>query len=233
MQTPIETKRFIINKIDNLTIYLTELKNTSSTLNDEDPYDPYGAAKYIIIVVLFYGFVITFFIASQVNSQKRATDDVDGVDAEKILGNMQNEIFEREVLQKLSNREHREKAWNIYLEGHPTKTLESLEDQDNQALDSIQKRFRYLNRDNFELSKKDQEENKPLNGVKKKALRKHEIFKIKDVNETNRNTLSRMKRRLLAKKTFSRFRKKQSLSQSTFKSNTNANSEIAEQITCV
>lgn len=221
MQTSIETKRFIINKIDNITIYLTEIKDNNSTLNDVDSYDPYGAAKYIIIVVLFYGFVIIFFIASQVNSQKRNIDDIDGVNAEKILRKMQDEIFEREVLQKLSNKEHREKAWNIYLEGRPTKTLKSLESQDNEAMNSIQKRFRSLNKDNNFYSK-NQEENKPLNNKNFKSKR-HRIFnfKLTNVSETSTDR-KRIKSQSLLRINID---SKSTLSQSS--------SKITEQITSV
>lgn len=55
--------------------------NTSST----STYDSEGAARYIVVVVLIYGFSIIFFIGSQVRSTKKITDDVDSVDAEVSL----------------------------------------------------------------------------------------------------------------------------------------------------
>ena len=82
-------------------------------------YNPYfdaaGAAKYIIVVVLVYGFGIIFFIASQVRSSDKVLDEVDSVNAEKILRSMETELFTKDVLEKLSDPGHRERAWKIYL----------------------------------------------------------------------------------------------------------------------
>ena len=104
---------FIINKIENNTLYvsqvlqdqqknLTEYNSTdlahSNTTLDHSNYDSAGAAKYIIVVIFVYGFAIVFFIASQVKSSKKFTDDADGVNAEKLLRTMETDIFTKEVL---------------------------------------------------------------------------------------------------------------------------------------
>lgn len=120
---------FYINKIENNTMYITEILQTtnktikknsefwsnlvenlgsSSSLdskmaNNNGPleYDSAGAAKYIIVVVLLYGFGIIFFIGSQVRSSQKYSDDVEGVNAEKILKTMDTVIFTKEVLGQL------------------------------------------------------------------------------------------------------------------------------------
>lgn len=104
---------FIINKIENNTLYvsqvlqdhqknLTEYNSTdlahSNTTLDHSNYDSAGAAKYIIVVIFVYAFAIVFFIASQVKSSKKFTDDADGVNAEKLLRTMETDIFTKEVL---------------------------------------------------------------------------------------------------------------------------------------
>lgn len=96
--------------------------NGSNSSSPNAFYDPSGAAKYIVVVVLVYGFGIIFFIASQVRSSQKMSDEVDGVNAEKILRSMETEIFTKEVLEKLSNKEHRERAWKIYLSDNTTTT---------------------------------------------------------------------------------------------------------------
>ncbi|CAF0893307.1 unnamed protein product, partial [Brachionus calyciflorus] len=94
----------------------TQTENLLPNVNNSSlAYDSSGAAKYIVVVVLLYGFGIIFFIGSQVRSTQKYSDEVDGVNAEKILKSMETEIFTKEVLEKLSNKEHREKAWKIYL----------------------------------------------------------------------------------------------------------------------
>ena len=103
MVNEIENKfQFLISKVENNTFYVSELLQNSnqSQNNSTDKYDSYGAANYIIVVVLVYGFSIIFFIASQVRSAKKVSDEVDEVNAEKILRSMQTEIFTREVLGK-------------------------------------------------------------------------------------------------------------------------------------
>jgi hypothetical protein len=98
--------QFLINKLENNTYYISEiLQNTNSTATTTtkiptqvDDYDSYGAAKYIVVVVLVYGFSIIFFIGSQVRSTKKVSDEVDEVNAEKIMRSMETEIFTREVL---------------------------------------------------------------------------------------------------------------------------------------
>lgn len=128
---------FLINKIENNTIHITEILQNKSTdannlgglsesrgiacdsssigsignsyiepgnmsylANDTfaSIYDSSGAAKYIVVVVLVYGFAIIFFIGSQVRSTKKFSDEVDSVNAEKILRSMETEIFTKEVL---------------------------------------------------------------------------------------------------------------------------------------
>ena len=100
--------QFLINKIENNTYYISEVLQNSTNFsatnlsyNDKkEDYDPSGAAKYIVVVVLVYGFSIIFFIGSQVKSSKKVSDEVDEVNAEKILRSMETEIFTREVLGK-------------------------------------------------------------------------------------------------------------------------------------
>lgn len=131
---------FLINKIENNTIHITQILNQNSSTTDSysttngfenaglpclsgaasssyfqdasinanmstndtfaNTYDSSGAAKYIVVVVLVYGFAIIFFIGSQVRSTKKLGDEVDGVNAEKILRSMETEIFTKEVLGK-------------------------------------------------------------------------------------------------------------------------------------
>jgi hypothetical protein len=108
MSQEVEKKiQFFVNKIDNGSFYITEilqnrtdntwhgLKNSSDV---QTTYDSAGAGKYIVIVIFFYALVIVFFIATQVKSGKKVSDEVDEVNAEKILRSMQTEIFTREVL---------------------------------------------------------------------------------------------------------------------------------------
>lgn len=108
--------QFLINKFENNTYYISQIiqnnrnqalfndsYNVNNTLNDvvttpSNVYDSSGAAKYIVVVVLVYGFSIIFFIGSQVRSTKKISDEVDEVNAEKILRSMETEIFTREVL---------------------------------------------------------------------------------------------------------------------------------------
>ena len=82
--------QFIINKIENNTLYISNFANqnssefnlsnfespcshvnTSNHTSNVVPYDSYGAARYIVVVVLVYGFGIIFFIGSQVRSTKK------------------------------------------------------------------------------------------------------------------------------------------------------------------
>lgn len=120
---------FFINKIENNTIHISQLLQTNQTIPEGSftnnnnyeripclnqsltnsvtnstifPYDSSGAAKYIVVVVLVYGFGIIFFIGSQVRSTQKFSDEVDGVNAEKILRSMETEIFTKEVLGKLN-----------------------------------------------------------------------------------------------------------------------------------
>ena len=79
-------------------LYDNNCFNGSNNINGTAPYDPSGAAKYIVVVVLVYGFGIIFFIASQVRSSAKMSDEVEGVNAEKILRSMETEIFTKEVL---------------------------------------------------------------------------------------------------------------------------------------
>lgn len=76
------------------------LNGTADTINNSSSsfYDGSGAAKYIVVVVMVYGLAIVFFIGSQVRSTKKISDEVDGVNAEKILRSMETEIFTKEVL---------------------------------------------------------------------------------------------------------------------------------------
>ena len=110
--------QFIINKIENNTLHISQIiqNNSDFALNslsiNQEPtntftnnvsnntlsYDSSGAARYIVVVVLLYGFVIIFFIGSQVRSTKKPDDDVDGVNPEKVLRSMEMEIFTKEVL---------------------------------------------------------------------------------------------------------------------------------------
>jgi hypothetical protein len=78
---------------------------SSNTNGTSIGYDSSGAAKYIVVVVLVYGFGIIFFIGSQVRSTKKFSDEVDGVNAEKILRSMETEIFTKEVLGILNEEE--------------------------------------------------------------------------------------------------------------------------------
>jgi hypothetical protein len=50
-----------------------------------------------VVVVLVYGLGIIFFIASQVRSTDKQSDE-DGLNAEKILRSMETEIFTKEIL---------------------------------------------------------------------------------------------------------------------------------------
>ena len=77
---------------NNLNFYDNNCFNSSINNNGTVPYDPSGAAKYIVVVVLVYGFGIIFFIASQVRSSAKMSDEVDGVNAEKILRSMETEF---------------------------------------------------------------------------------------------------------------------------------------------
>ena len=79
------------------------------------PYDSTGAAKYIVGFILIYGFAIVLFIGSQVKSSRSQDDNVDSQNAEQVLQQMESTIFTKEVLNKLLDKEHREKAWKIYL----------------------------------------------------------------------------------------------------------------------
>ena len=114
--------QFLIDKIENNTIQLSQLfqngteHNFNSFINIEHmapsvplstvnetlpanlPYDSSGAAKYIVVVVLVYGFAIIFFIGSQVRSTKKFSDDNEGLNAEKIMRTMETDIFTKEVL---------------------------------------------------------------------------------------------------------------------------------------
>ena len=90
--------------------------NNITNATTVDAYDSDGAATYIVVVVLIYGFSIIFFIGSQVRSTKSQSVDVESVDAEKVLRSMEHEIFSKEVLQKLSDKHLREKAWKIYVQ---------------------------------------------------------------------------------------------------------------------
>jgi hypothetical protein len=100
MSAELDKFKFVISKIENNTFYVTEFDNSTLAKNTTDVYDSYGAANYIVVVVLVYGFSIIFFIASQVRSSKKVSDEVDEVNGEKILRSMQTEIFTREVLGK-------------------------------------------------------------------------------------------------------------------------------------
>ena len=109
---------FIINKLENDTLHISQLiqNNSDNVTNDMGrneaslatfsnngnnsniSYDSSGAAKYIVVMVFFYGFIIIFFIGSQVRSTAKSDGDIDGINAEKILRSMEMEIFSKEVL---------------------------------------------------------------------------------------------------------------------------------------
>ena len=95
--TDIQLLSNLVNNLDASRSFNLQNEN-SVTNNTIIPYDSSGAAKYIIVVVLLYGFGIIFFIGSQVRSTKKYSDEVDGVNAEKILRSMETEIFTKEVL---------------------------------------------------------------------------------------------------------------------------------------
>ena len=103
--------QFLIEKIGNNTIQLSQLTQNSSEISlgsliDFDPTttatktedEAAGAAKYIVVVVLVYGFAIIFFIGSQIRSTKKFSDDQQENNAEKIMRTMETEIFTKEVL---------------------------------------------------------------------------------------------------------------------------------------
>lgn len=121
---------FIIDKFENNSIQISSLlfRNVSSSLSfntsptniqpnttSQPPYDSTGAAKYIVGFILVYGFAIVLFIGSQVKSSRKQDDNVDSQNAEQVLQQMESTIFTKEVLNKLLDKEHREKAWKIYL----------------------------------------------------------------------------------------------------------------------
>jgi hypothetical protein len=110
--------QFIVEKIENNTLQLSRVQNpeinfgnlieyeqqiTKTVSNDSlssnlSYYDSSGAAKYIVVVVLVYGFAIIFFIGSQIRSTKKFSDDQQENNAEKIMRQMETEIFTKEVL---------------------------------------------------------------------------------------------------------------------------------------
>ena len=117
---------FVIEKIENNTIHISNFlyNKTHIPVPNADfapvnetvtPYDSNGAAKYIVIVILMYGFAIVFFIGSQVRSSRKDLENVDSQNAEQVLRQMESVIFAKEVLNKLLDKEHRERAWKIYL----------------------------------------------------------------------------------------------------------------------
>ena len=117
--------QFLIERIENNTIQLSQIaQNTSEfnfrniidfeqvplkdslindTLSSSFSYDSPGAARYIIVVVLVYGFAIIFFIGSQIRSTKKFSADQQENNAEKIMRTMETEIFTKEVLGSFSN----------------------------------------------------------------------------------------------------------------------------------
>ena len=115
--------QFLIDKIENNTLHLSQIlqngseQNLKNLINIEQispilpinavnstlpisnlPYDSSGAAKYIVVVVLVYGFAIIFFIGSQVRSTKKFSDDNENLNAEKVMRTMETDIFTKEVL---------------------------------------------------------------------------------------------------------------------------------------
>jgi hypothetical protein len=102
----------------NIFVTLADPAQANSTTT---PYDNTGAAKYIIIVILMYGFAIVFFIGSQVKSTRKRNDNVDSQNAEQVLQQMESTIFAKEVTNKLLDKEHRDRAWAIYLSNTPKK----------------------------------------------------------------------------------------------------------------
>jgi hypothetical protein len=82
----------------NLTFYI--LKSNSTCSNKTNLInDDYEAAKYIVIVIMVYAFAIIFFIASQIRSKKKISDEVEEVNATRFIRSMRNgEVFTREVL---------------------------------------------------------------------------------------------------------------------------------------
>ncbi len=107
------SKLIFKNNTSKQNIFVTLADPNQQTNSTVIPYDNTGAAKYIIIVILMYGFAIVFFIGSQVKSKRN--DNVDSQNAEQILQQMESTIFEKEVTNKLLDKEHRDKAWAIYL----------------------------------------------------------------------------------------------------------------------
>jgi hypothetical protein len=103
---------FKIDKFENNSIQISNLLFKNET---NQPYDSTGAAKYIVGFILIYGFAIVLFIGSQVKSSRSQDDNVDSQNAEQVLQQMESTIFTKEVLNKLLDKEHREKAWKIYL----------------------------------------------------------------------------------------------------------------------
>ena len=87
--------QFIVEKIENNTLQLSRVQNpevnfgnlieyeqqitktiSNESLSSNLPYyDSSGAANYIVVVVLVYGFAIIFFIGSQIRSTKKFSDD--------------------------------------------------------------------------------------------------------------------------------------------------------------
>lgn len=116
MQENSKEKFYYIKKIENNKIYISEVlqnktwkkipdlylnitANSSNvnSFNNKLDYDSIGAAKYTVVVILLYAFSIIFFIASQVRSTEKLSDDADGVNAVKVLRTMDTVIFTREV----------------------------------------------------------------------------------------------------------------------------------------
>ncbi len=140
---------FVIDKIENNTIHISNLiynktnrnafipvydTNLAQVNETVTPYDSNGAARYIIIVILMYGFAIVFFIGSQVRSSRKYTENVDSQNAEQVLQQMESVIFAKEVLNKLLDKEHRERAWKIYLtNSSQTRTEDQKELVDDQS----------------------------------------------------------------------------------------------------
>ena len=171
--------QFWIEKIENNTFQLSQIKLNDTSykfddllrsthtkyLNDsynfsslsEISYDSSGAAKYIVVVVLVYGFAIILFIGSQIRSTKKFSADNEGLNAEKIMRTMQTDIFTKEVLEKLMDQNHRDRAWKIYLSesNYLSKQTEikscdvSTGQNDQKAIKSIKTKVEYENEKNM------------------------------------------------------------------------------------
>lgn len=122
--------------------------------------DP-GARNYVIIVLLFYGAIVVVVLFIRIKPKKKPKkEDTDRQRAEYLLRGMRDDLVTKKILEQLSDKSYRDRAWNIY-RANSTKRRDSDFERirlinEQHILKNIEKKIEVINRKKCHLEEFEQ-----------------------------------------------------------------------------